>query len=135
MIVYQIERNLQTPEFRDILITSGLGARRPVDDLERIAKMLNNSNLIFTARDGALLVGVARCVTDFVYCTYLSDLAVDQAYQGKGIGTELIRRTKLETPRAKLILISAPAAVQYYLKIGMDRHENCYVLDDVNLLK
>lgn len=135
MIRYTLEKNITPEAFREVLIQSGLAIRRPVDDQERIRQMIANADLLLTARDGNKLIGVARSVTDFVYCTYLSDLAVHEAYQGRGIGTELIRRTKLQTPRAKLILIAAPAAIPYYSKIGMLRHEHCYVLDDVTLLK
>ncbi len=135
MITYTLEKNISSEAFREILIHSGLGARRPVDDPERLRAMITNANLILTARDAGELIGIARSVTDFVYCTYLSDLAVHQKYQAKGIGTELIRQTKLQTPQAKLILLSAPAATAYYPKIGMDRHNFCYYLDDVQQLK
>jgi predicted N-acetyltransferase YhbS len=103
MITYQIEKNLTAEEFIDVLNKSTLGERRPVDEPERILKMLEHGNLIITAREKNVLIGVARSLTDYLFCTYLSDLAVDQAYQKQGIGKELIRLTKLETPRAKLI--------------------------------
>jgi ribosomal protein S18 acetylase RimI-like enzyme len=48
--------------------------------------MLANSNLLVTAWAGQQLVGIARSITDFHYCCYLSDLAVDVAYQQQGIG-------------------------------------------------
>lgn len=136
MLTYQIENNLSVAEFRDLLIASTLGERRPVDEPERLQKMLEHGNLIVTARttDGKL-VGVSRSLTDFVYCTYLSDLAVDEAFQHQGIGTELIRQTKLASPQAKLILLSAPKATGYYPKIGMTRHEFCFYLDRVEELK
>ena len=135
MITYALEKNLPPEAFLGILIDSGLGARRPIDDLERLRAMIENANLVLTARDAGKLVGIARSITDFVYCTYLSDLAVHQKYQGSGIGTELIRRTKMQTPQAKLILLSAPNAITYYPKIGMDRHDFCFYLDDVEVLK
>ena len=135
MLTYQIEKNLSVEEFTEVLVNSTLGARRPINEPNRIAKMLEHGNLIVTARFEKKLVGVARSLTDFLYCTYLSDLAVDENYQKMGIGKELIRLTKLETPKAKLILHAAPLAVNYYPKIGMERHENCYFLDDVNELK
>ncbi len=135
MITYQIEKNLSIEEFTEVLASSTLGERRPINEPERIAKMLEYGNLIVTARFEGKLVGVARSLTDFLYCTYLSDLAVDENYQKMGIGKELIRLTKLETPKAKLILLAAPLAVSYYPKIGMERHENCYFIDDVNKLK
>ncbi|WMJ73185.1 GNAT family N-acetyltransferase [Cytophagaceae bacterium ABcell3] len=135
MIVYQTENNLLAEEFHDILIRSTLGERRPVDDMDKIRAMVENANLIVTARHEGRLVGVARSITDYVYCTYLSDLAVDEAYQKQGIGKELIRQTKIASPQAKLILLSAPKAIDYYPRIGMERHNNCFFLDDVKLLK
>ena len=134
MIKYQIEKNLDADEFLEILVNSTLGERRPIEDTDRIKNMVENANLIVTARDNGKLVGIARSVSDFVYCTYLSDLAVSLDYQKKGIGKELIRQTKLAAPQANLILLSAPAAVEYYPKIGMDKHEACFILRDVNKL-
>ncbi len=135
MITYQIEKNISVDEFREVLVNSTLGERRPVNNHETLSKMVEHGNLIVTARDNGKLIGIARSLTDFDYCTYLSDLAVDEKYQKMGIGKELIKQTKLITPNAKLILLSAPKAVNYYPKIGMTRHEQCFVLDNVNNLK
>ena len=129
MICYQIEPGLAVEEFRNVLIRSTLGERRPVNDPDRLKNMVAHANLIVTARDAGKLVGVSRALSDFAYCTYLSDLAVDIDYQRQGIGKELIRQTKLTAPEAKLILLSAPAAVDYYPKIGMQRHAHCFYLD------
>ncbi|MBN8785822.1 GNAT family N-acetyltransferase [Elizabethkingia anophelis] len=135
MIKYQIENDLGVDEFIQVLRNSTLGERRPIQEIDRIAKMLEHGNLIVTARDNGKLVGVARSLTDFIYCTYLSDLAVDEKYQKQGIGKELIRQTKLETPRAKLILLAAPKAIEYYPKIGMKQSDRCFILEDVNEIK
>lgn len=129
MIHYQLENDLNLEDFIEVLRTSSLAERRPVDDRERIGTMLANANLIITAREDGKIVGVARSVTDFAFCTYLSDLAVDQTYQKSGIGKELIRLTHRAAPQAKLILLSAPAAVSYYPRIGMKRHEHCFFID------
>jgi predicted N-acetyltransferase YhbS len=135
MIEYKIENDLGVEEFRRVLESSTLGERRPVNEPEKLQKMLVHGNLIITAREDNRLVGVARSLTDFVFCTYLSDLAVDEAYQRKGIGKELIRQTKLAAPEAKLILLAAPAAIGYYPKVGMTRHEHCFYLDNITQLK
>jgi predicted N-acetyltransferase YhbS len=134
-IIYQVEYTLDPSEFIDVLNRSTLGERRPVDDFKRITEMCKNANLVVTARLNGKLIGVARSITDFVYCTYLSDLAVDEAYQKMGIGKKLIEETKKQAPQAKLILLSAPAAIDYYPKIGMKRHDHCFILDDVKELK
>jgi len=134
-ITYKVENDLDPAEFIDVLNRSTLGERRPVDDFSRIKKMCENANLIVTARLDVKLIGIARSITDFVYCTYLSDLAVDKDYQKKGIGKRLIEETKKLAPQAKLILISKPAAIDYYTKIRMKRHNYCFILDNVNELK
>jgi predicted N-acetyltransferase YhbS len=134
-IIYQVESKLDPSEFTDVLNSSTLGERRPVNDVDRINKMCKNANLIVTARLDGKLIGIARSMTDFVYCTYLSDLAVDKEFQKKGIGKRLIEETKKQSPLAKLILLSTPTAINYYPKIGMKKHDYCFILDDIKELK
>ncbi len=128
-IVYSLAPDLQPGEFIDVLIRSTLAERRPIERVDTIQSMLKNAGVIMTARAGGLLVGVSRAISDFSYCTYLSDLAVDVAYQRRGIGRELIRRTHqaagLETT---LILLAAPKARPYYEHIGMERHDSCWLI-------
>ena len=130
-IAYSLEPSLTPVEFIDVLVRSTLAERRPVNDAATIAAMLANADIIATARTASgLLVGVSRAITDSSYCTYLSDLAVDGAYQGRGIGRELIRRThEWAGLNTMLILLSAPKAQTYYPHIGMRRHDSCWVLD------
>ena len=113
-----------------------LGARRPTGERDRMAAMLANANLIITAWDGDLLVGLSRSMTDFVYATYLSDLAVRETHQKLGIGRELIRRTQLAGgPKTRVILLSAPAAVEYYPRIGFTQHPSAWsIMGDEPLL-
>jgi GNAT superfamily N-acetyltransferase len=128
MITYRTGNDVDLDQVIDVYVDSTLGERRPVDDRERMARMLDEANLVITAWDGDRMVGVSRSVTDWVYCTYLSDLAVREAYQGQGIGRELVRLTRRATPQASVILLAAPKAVDYYPKIGMTRHDSAWVL-------
>ena len=129
MITYATTRPLTPTEFIDILNRSTLGERRPIDDPDAVAGMLANADMTVTAWDGDLCVGLARSVTDFTYCCYLSDLAVDTAYQRQGIGVELMNRTQAELgPRCNLILLAAPAAADYYGHIGFNHHPRCWIL-------
>ena len=134
-IIYKVEQTLNPSEFIDVLNRSTLGERRPVNNFKRISEMCKNANLIVTARLDGKLIGIALSITDFAYCTYLSDLAVDKEFQKKGIGKRLIEETKKQSPLAKLILLSAPAAIDYYPKIGMKKHDYCFILDDIKELK
>ncbi len=108
---------------------STLGARRPVDDRAAMAAMLTHANLVLTAWDGDRMVGIARTMTDFAYVGYLADLAVDAAYQRRGIGVLLIAATRRAMrPEAKLVLLAAPAAVDYYPRIGFTHHPQAWIL-------
>ena len=130
IVHYGLEPDLTPAEFIDVLVRSTLSERRPVDDLDRMARMLAEADLIVTARvEGGQLVGVSRAITDFAYCTYLADLAVDEAWQRRGIGQELLKRThEAAGHQTMLILLAAPAARDYYPKIGMTRHDSCWVI-------
>ena len=105
------------------------GERRPIDDREVFGQMLAYANLVVTAWDGALLVGIARTLTDFGYVAYLADLAVRVSHQRSGIGVELMRRTRAALgPKAMVVLLAAPAAVDYYPRVGFTHHPQAWVL-------
>lgn len=129
-IICKITPNISTEDFIDILNRSTLGERRPVDDLECIESMIKNADIIVTAILDEKIVGVARAVTDFSYCCYLSDLAVDVSFQHQGIGKKLIQKVREQLDsKCKTILLSAPAAAGYYPKIGFNQHPSAWVLD------
>ena len=134
-ITYVAQPKITTQDFIDILDKSTLGLRRPLADQEAMQLMFQHGNVYVGAYDGEKLVGLARVMTDFVFTSYLSDLAIDEAYQHQGIGKQLIIEVKKFIPGAKIILLAAPAAEGYYPKIGMQSHAHCYVLDQVDELK
>jgi GNAT superfamily N-acetyltransferase len=128
-VLYNVEPALSPDEFIDVLIRSTLAERRPVHDRDTIQRMLAQADVIVTARWDGVPIGVSRALTDFAYCTYLSDLAVDVAHQRCGIGRELIRRThEAAGLRTTLLLLAAPKARTYYPHIGMTPHESCWFL-------
>ena len=128
MITYRIGNDLDLDAVIELYRASTLGERRPVEDRERMRLMLANANLVVTAWDGELLVGIARSVSDFSYATYLSDLAVRASHQKQGIGRELIRRTRELGGVATIILLAAPKAVDYYSRIGFAPHPQAWWL-------
>lgn len=128
VITYRLGNDLDLDGVIDLYVDSTLGERRPVSERERMERMLAEGNLVVTAWEDDLLVGISRSITDWVYCTYLSDLAVRLDFQGQGIGRELVRRTRQEAPQAMVILLAAPKAVDYYPKIGMTQHNSAWIL-------
>lgn len=126
-INYTIEAKVSAAEVAAVFAASGI--RRPVDDLDRIARMITNADIIACARDDGRLVGVARAITDFSYCCYLSDLAVDRAYQRQGIGKKLIDSVAEEIgEESMLLLLSAPEAQEYYPHIGFNKANNAWIV-------
>lgn len=129
-IVYAVEPDLPAAEFQDVLIRSTLAERRPAGDLARLDAMLRQADIIVTARAEGRLIGIARSLSDFSYCTYLSDLCVDKDYQRGGIGRALIERTRVEAGgQSMLLLLAAPAANDYYPHIGMQHMPRAWMFD------
>lgn len=126
--IYRRESNLDPDEAVAVYVASGLGLRRPVDDVPRMRQMLQQADLVVAARFEGELIGVARSLTDWSYVTYLSDLAVVERWQRRGVGRGLIDATRREAPDTKLVLLSAPAASSYYPRIGFSRHESAWWL-------
>lgn len=119
MISYRLGNDLDLDAVIGVLRSSTLGELRPVDDREVIGKMLSAANLVVSAWDGETLVGLARSLSDFCFCTYLSDLAVATPYQRQGIGRELVRRTQKAGKAATIFLFAAPGAESYYQRLGL----------------
>lgn len=127
MITYQVNAPVSAAQVAEVFERSGI--RRPTEDLPRIEAMLRHANLTVTAWDGDRLVGIARSLTDFVYCCYLSDLAVDRDYQRQGIGQALIRETQAQlSNQVSLILLAAPTAMSYYPHIGFAKADNAWII-------
>ncbi|MES2831828.1 MAG: GNAT family N-acetyltransferase [Pseudomonadota bacterium] len=127
MITYQRNRPLEPSSIARVFDASGIV--RPTHDLARIARMFDNANLVISAWDESTLIGVCRALTDYSYCCYLSDLAVDRAYQKQGIGGALIRQVQEAIgEEVSLILLSAPDAMAYYPTRGFSVIENGFVI-------
>ncbi|CRK81594.1 GNAT family N-acetyltransferase [Neobacillus massiliamazoniensis] len=124
-IIYEFVEKLSASEVADVFKKSGI--TRPVDDLERIQRMIDHADIIVTARKNGQLVGIARAITDYSYCCYLSDLAVDAEYQRLGIGKELIRIIQEKIgEEVSLVLVAAQNAIEYYPRVGFDKLDNAF---------
>lgn len=135
-ITYHKGNELDLDQVIELYRASTLGERRPVDDRVVMADMLAHANLVVTAWEGELLVGISRSLTDWSYVAYLSDLAVRASHQRQGIGVELIRQTQAALgEKAKIILLAAPKAVDYYPKIGFTHHPSAWMVGARDELK
>jgi len=127
VISYKVNTKIEPHQLAKLFKDSGI--RRPIDDLNRLKKMIENANLLVTAWDGDKLVGAARALTDYSYCCYLSDLAVQKEYQNNGIGHDLINEVeKLIGEECTLILLAAPDVMDYYPKLGFEKTDNAFII-------
>jgi predicted N-acetyltransferase YhbS len=127
VISYKVNTKIEPHQLAKLFKDSGI--RRPIDDLNRLKKMIDNANLLVTAWDGDKLVGAARALTDYGYCCYLSDLAVQKEYQNNGIGHDLINEVeKLIGEECTLILLAAPDVMDYYPKLGFEKTDNAFII-------
>lgn len=128
-ITYRSDVKITANQFIDVLKRSTLAERRPIHNHSSIETMLLHANILITAWVDNKLVGVSRALSDFSFCCYLSDLAVDESYQKKGIGKKLISETHATSGlHTTLILLAAPKAATYYPKIGMEQFTDCFLI-------
>jgi predicted N-acetyltransferase YhbS len=128
-ITYRTGNDLNLDDVIGLLRETSLGVRRPIDNRDAIASMIRHGNLTVTAWEGSQLVGMARSMTDFQFVAYMADLAVRETHQKRGIGRELIRITRSELgPSTLLVLLAAPAAVDYYPQLGFLQHPSAWTL-------
>ena len=127
-IEYSFNKRPTTDQVIELYDNAGLP--RPTNDKERMEQMFENSNLIITAWDNELLVGVSRSITDWVWACYLSDLAVRGDYKKMGIGRKLISLTKEKVGNQSMVLLlSVPTAIEYYPKVGFKKQESSFIIE------
>ncbi|MBI4889249.1 MAG: GNAT family N-acetyltransferase [Acidobacteria bacterium] len=124
---YRIDRPLTPEQYIELLNASTLGERRPVDRPDAIRAMLAHANLLATAWEGDTVIGAARCLTDYAYVTYCSDLCVRESHQRQGIGRRLLELVQQAAP-CRIVLLAAPKAVDYYPNIGFTQHPSAWTI-------
>jgi len=130
-IQFRINEKVAAEAVIEVFKSSGIN--RPIDDIKRIQTMIDNSNLVITAWNGKELIGVARSVTDYSYCCYLSDLAIKKDFQKFGIGKTLIELTQQSIgDQTMLLLLSTTSAMEYYPKVGFEKVENSFIIKRKN---
>ncbi|MCP3781468.1 GNAT family N-acetyltransferase [Paenibacillus polymyxa] len=126
-ITYTNHKDVSVKDVIRVFRTSGIV--RPIDQPERIQMMISNSDILLSAWHGNKMIGIARALTDWSFCCYLSDLAVDQTFQKSGVGRNLISMVQEEIGEGvALILLAAPSAITYYPKIGFDLINNGFMI-------
>jgi ribosomal protein S18 acetylase RimI-like enzyme len=127
MISYSEDKLVKASDVAEVFKNSGI--KRPYEDKERIQRMVDNSDIIISAWEDNKMIGLARAITDYSYCCYLSDLAVDKKYQNQGIGKQLVNKLQIILGKeTSLVLLSSPGAVEFYPRIGFEKSDKAYVI-------
>ena len=121
-----LEERISAEEYIDFLKRTDLGSQYPKERFEkRIAKLVNTVSISIIARnESGTVVGVLFGLTDFAYWLYVTDLGVDRAYTGQGIGRALMKTAHEIAGGEKDIavyLIANENAVGFYEKLGMKK--------------
>lgn len=128
MISIQLEPSISLQDYTEILNSSGLAVRRPMDNSELLQRMISGSNVLVTVRQEGRIVGFLRGLSDYCYRCFVADLAVAKDLQGQGIGRQILAFTRELAPEARLFLFAAEDAEGFYQKLCFHRHERCYQL-------
>ena len=113
-------------EVTTLFLASGLNA--PIDDPERMERMMSSSQMIIVARVSDALIGLIRVLTDFSFNAFIADLAVLPEWQRKGIGSELVRLATSRYPTVKFVVHPGGDSRDFYLRLGFVPAETCVSL-------
>lgn len=123
------EERISAETYIDFLKRTDLGSQYPKERFEeRISKLVSNVSISLVARnENGLIVGILFGLTDYVYWLYVTDLAVDRDFEGRGIGRQLMRTAHDRAGGEKDIavyLIANEKAVPFYEKLGMKKADD-----------
>ncbi len=118
MIRYQIEKeNIDWEEVAGVLRRSGLSDHSAQQ--QEIA--FRNSFATVFVYDDEHIVGVARAISDGLFQAAIYNVALNEEYQGSGIGREMIRKLLEQLKGQNVILYTHPQTVLLYEKLGFRR--------------
>lgn len=123
------EERISVEEYIDFLKRTDLGSQYPKERFtDRVSKLVKNVSISLVARnESGTVVGVLFGLTDFAYWLYVTDLGIDRAYTGQGIGRQLIKTAHEIAGGEKNIavyLISNENTVGFYEKLGMKKSDD-----------
>lgn len=112
-IVYTDKKDFSEKDLQELFQSvDWLSANYP----SRLKKAFDNCETVFTAWDQDKLVGLANAIDDGELTAYVHYLCVNPAYQGQGIGKELLHRIKERYKSFLYIILIAEnePLIEYY---------------------
>ncbi len=123
------QERISAEEYIEFLKRTDLGSQYPKERFEeRIQKLVRNASISLTARDAdGKIIGVCFGITDFAYWLFITDIGVDRAYTGQGIGRVLMKQAHEAAGGKQNIAVYLCAntnALPFYEKLGMTRADD-----------
>ena len=123
------QERISAEEYIEFLKRTDLGSQYPKERFEeRIQKLVRNASISLTARDAdGKIIGVCFGITDFAYWLFITDIGVDRAYTGQGIGRVLMEQAHEAAGGKQNIAVYLCAntnALPFYEKLGMTRADD-----------
>ncbi len=107
-----------------VALFNSVGWQARTADRDRLRQQVAGAMFVVSAWDGDLLAGFARAISDGATNAYISTVAVLPAYQGQGIGRELIHRLTSGREGILFVLHARPQVQPFYLKCGFEHAED-----------
>lgn len=124
-ISFEINKKMTLEQVRGIYINTNYG--KAVEDDIRLQKMIDHTPLVISAWDGETPVGFMRCLTDFEYFCYVSDLLFLPDYQHRGLGKKMMQILKEYLgERVTISLRAEDSAKGFYQQIGLSETNNMF---------
>ena len=118
MIMYRTDRKLDYNKLKALFDEVGWSDK--TDDINRLKAMVDNSQIIVTAWDEDIMIGFARCITDYVFNGQINNVVVDSNYRRKGIGKVLIKTILDSSKEVTYILRGDIENENFYRSIGFE---------------
>lgn len=92
------------------------------DEPDILMKAIENSLKVWTLWDGEKLIGLARTIGDGATICYLQDILILKAYQGRGLGSDLLKEIMKENENIRqfvLLTEDSEKTKGFYKKLGL----------------
>ncbi|MBZ2200956.1 GNAT family N-acetyltransferase [Lentilactobacillus hilgardii] len=127
MIKVEFNKQLTLKELLGLYKTADFAREKLDDDPKRLQMMLDHTKLLVTLRDDDRLIGMARCLTDFEYSCYLSEIVILPDYRGQGMGKRLLQSIHdYLGERVAVTLRADPGAIGFYSEVGYQQVDHMF---------
>lgn len=125
MIKYNLDKKVDYDKL--ITLFNQVGWDDKTEDIDRLKGMVENSQIVVTAWDEEIMIGFARCTTDYVFNGQINNVVVDSKYRRKGIGKCLINKILDSSKQVTYMLRGDINNEEFYKGLGFEDGSICLV--------